>query len=198
GRIEAVAAPEENLFQPHSWPYPTDGDGPCPGFVARRTVLGTDFRTDVALFSLPLDAPFRVRPDNDETASALRTICEALAKAACRLLQVESSEILAEYRPAITEAGANGLEAEVFIYDTLAGAGFSPQLVNSGQKLIEDALNILTTYPDGLNPVTVVLRENCASIDTVSQAAFRAAQPAGGIADPCQTAVILAVRAAWM
>ena len=121
GRIEAVVDPEMNLSQPHRRPYPSDEEGPCPGYVARRIVLGTDFRTDIALFSLPLDSPFRVRAGNDETASALRTICEALAKAACRVLQIESTEILAEYRPALTDAGANGLETEVFIYDTLAG-----------------------------------------------------------------------------
>src|SRR6202035_2877799 len=111
---------------------PRTKKGRVPG-MWRRIVLGTDFRTDIALFSLPLDSPFRVRAGNDETASALRTICEALAKAACRVLQIESTEILAEYRPALTDAGANGLETEVFIYDTLAGgAGFSPQLVRDG------------------------------------------------------------------
>jgi Domain of unknown function (DUF4338)/Domain of unknown function (DUF1998) len=116
--------------------------------VASRIVLGTDFRTDIALFSLPFDAPFRVRPGNDETATALRTVCEAVAKAACRLLEIESSEILAEYRAALTERGAAGLEAEIFIYDTLAGgAGFSPQLVRHGTSLFNDALAILASCP---------------------------------------------------
>ena len=80
---------------------------------------------------------------------ALDTICEALAKAACRVLQIESTEILAEYRPALTDAGANGLETEVFIYDTLAGgAGFSPQLVGRGQELFEEAVKILADCPE--------------------------------------------------
>jgi hypothetical protein len=150
GRIEAVADPVVNLSRAHARPHPSDEEGPCPGYVARRIVLGTDFRTDIALFSLPLDSPFRVRAGNDETDSALRTICEALAKAACRVLQIESTEILAEYRPALTDEGANGLEAEVFIYDTLAGgAGFSPQLVGCGQDLFDEALNILTNCPEG-------------------------------------------------
>ena len=85
GRIETPVDPEVNLFQPHSRPYPTDEEGLCPGRVSNHVVLGTDFITDIALFSLPLDAPFRVCPGNDETASALRTMCEAVAKAACRL-----------------------------------------------------------------------------------------------------------------
>ena len=150
GRIESVTDPEINLYEPHTRPYFSEDDEPCPGRVASRVVLGTDFRTDIALFSLPLDAPFRVRPGNDKSATALRTICEALAKAACRILEIESGEMLAEYRPALTEAGAAGLEAEVFIYDTLAGgAGFSPQLVGRGQALFEEALRILSECPGG-------------------------------------------------
>lgn len=150
GRIEAVTEPQHNLFQPHPWPFPTDETEPCSGqFAASRIVLGTDFRTDIALFSLPLDAPFRARPGNNETASALRTVCEAVAKAACRLLEIESGEILAEYRPSLTSKGAAGHEVEIFIYDTLAGgAGFSPQLAGQGEKLLEAALNILADCPD--------------------------------------------------
>jgi ATP-dependent helicase YprA (DUF1998 family) len=150
GRIEAVSDPnpDTNLYQPHSWPFPTDEAGPCQGRTSRGVVLGTDFITDIALFSLPLDAPFRVRPGNDETATALRTVCEAVAKAACQILQIESGEILAEYRPALTEAGAQGLEAEIFIYDTLSGgAGFSVLLAGRGEELFARALEILSNCP---------------------------------------------------
>lgn len=116
GRIESVADPESNLYQPHSRPYPNDDVELCPGNrVASRVVLGTDFRTDIALFSLPFDKPFRVRPGNDESAIALRTVCEAIAKAACRILEIEAGEVLAEYRPALTDAGATGIEAELFM-----------------------------------------------------------------------------------
>jgi hypothetical protein len=148
GRIEAAVDPEVNLSQPHSRPYPNDETAPCPGRVSGHVVLGTDFRTDIALFSLPLDAPFSVFPGSAETASALRTVCEAVAKAACRLLQIESGEILAEYRPALTEAGAMGQEVEIFVYDTLAGgAGFSPQLAERGEELFKEALTTLEECP---------------------------------------------------
>ena len=150
GRIEAVKDQEINLHQPHSRPFPSSKPEPCPGRVSRGIVLGTDFRTDVALFSLPLDAPFRVRPGNDESASALRTLCEALAAAACRVLEIEPGEVLAEYRPALTDAGAAGLEVELFVYDTLAGgAGFSPQLVSRGEELFEKAFKLLGECPAG-------------------------------------------------
>ncbi|MGE3709553.1 MAG: Zn-binding domain-containing protein [Hyphomicrobiaceae bacterium] len=149
GRIEAVTDPELNLRQPHDRPYRTDETELCPGRVSGNVVLGTDFITDIALFSLPLAAPFRARPGNDETAMALRTVCEALATAANRLLQIETGEILAEYRPALTESGAEGLEVEVFLYDTLAGgAGFAPQLVDRGAVLFERALAILESCPE--------------------------------------------------
>jgi hypothetical protein len=64
-------------------------------------------------------------------------------------LEIESGEVLAEYRPALTDAGAAGLEVEIFIYDTLAGgAGFSPQLVERGDELFRTALSILVDCPE--------------------------------------------------
>ncbi|MEQ8348872.1 MAG: DEAD/DEAH box helicase [Sneathiellaceae bacterium] len=149
GRIESSSSPEILLSQLHSLPYPNDNDPPCPGRVSRGVVLGTDFPTDIALFSLRFDGPFRLPPANSETASAMRTICEALAKAACRLLEIEPGEILAEYRPALNESGAAGTLVEVFLYDTLAGgAGFSPQLAPRGKELFETALAILEECPE--------------------------------------------------
>jgi hypothetical protein len=148
GRIETAIDPEIILAQPHSRPFPSDEEEPCPGRVSGRVVLGTDFITDIALFSFTLDDPFCVFPGNDETASALRTVCEAVAKAAGRLLQIESGEILAEYRPALTDNGAIGKEVEIFVYDTLAGgAGFSPQLAYQTRPLFEEALRILEDCP---------------------------------------------------
>ena len=148
GRIETAVDPEIILTQPLSRPFPTDDHELCPGRVSGHVVLGTDFITDIALFSFTLDNPFTVFPGNAETASALRTVCEAVAKAAGRLLQIESGEILAEYRPALTANGAIGKEVEVFVYDTLAGgAGFAPQLAHMTERLFEEALRILEDCP---------------------------------------------------
>lgn len=149
GRIESSVAPEVNLSQPHPLPYPNDNDPPCPGFSSRGIVLGTDFPTDIALFALRLEAPFRLPPAHSETVSAMRTVCEALAKAASLLLEIESGEVLAEYRPALNEHGAAGSLVEVFLYDTLAGgAGFSPQLAPRGRELFELALHLLEHCPE--------------------------------------------------
>jgi hypothetical protein len=138
-----------NLFQAHPRPFLSDEDEPCSGFTASRIVLGTDFVTDISLFALRLEAPFSLRPGNAETNTALRTICEAVAKAACRMLEIESGEILAEYRPSFTLGGAAGSEVEVFIYDTLSGgAGFSTQLATRAAALFDLTLKILSKCPE--------------------------------------------------
>ena len=65
------------------------------------------------------------------------------------MLEVEPGEVMAEYRPALTPAGTVGLEAEVFLYDTLpGGAGFSTQLAESGTALLRAALHLMTTCPE--------------------------------------------------
>ncbi|MEW6392354.1 MAG: DEAD/DEAH box helicase [Pseudomonadota bacterium] len=150
GRIESVASPEVNLRQPHGLPYPNDNEPNCPGAVSRGVVLGVEFVTDIALFSLSLSAPVRLPPPNAETASAMRTICEAVAKAASQLLEIEPGEILAEHRPALDDSGAAGTVVELFLYDTLAGgAGFSPQMATRGSELFYKALDIMETCPAG-------------------------------------------------
>lgn len=150
GRVESVSSPELNLFQPHPKPFPTKpGEEICPGFTSKGVVLGADFPTDIALFALKVDAPFRLPPGHSETQSAMRTLCEALAKAACKLLELEVGEVLAEYRPALNDEGANGSLVEVFLYDTLAGgAGFSPQLVPRAAELFATALTFLEHCPE--------------------------------------------------
>lgn len=151
GRIESTTDPEELLWQPHARPFRSDEVGPCPGgaFAKRHVVLGTDFKTDIALFSLPLTAPFRLLPGSIEAESALRTVCEALAKAACQTLEIEPGEVLAEFRPALTEEGAVGHEVEIFLYDTLAGgAGFSTELVSRASDLFKRARALLANCPE--------------------------------------------------
>ena len=80
---------------------------------------------------------------------ALRTVSEALAMAACQLLEIESGELMAEYRPALTPAGKSGLEAEIFLYDTLpGGAGFASQFAERGLELFQRAHHLLTSCPE--------------------------------------------------
>jgi hypothetical protein len=151
GRIEASTDPDKKLLNEHRKPYPErDSKKICDGGgLTHHLVLGTDFITDIALFSLRVEPPMRLLPGNFPTDVALRTASEALAKAAAKLLDIEPGELLAEYRPALTELGPTGLEAEIFLYDTLpGGAGFAGQLASRGEELLRLALNLLKTCPE--------------------------------------------------
>ena len=146
GRIESSAEGTASMFAPHPKPFP-DKDPTCPGTrTSRHIVLGTDFITDIALFSLRVEAPLKLKPGYYPTDVALRTVSEAMAKAACTILEVEPGELMAEYRPALTPAGMAGLEAEIFLYDTLpGGAGFARQLAGRGLELFQRALTVMKT-----------------------------------------------------
>ena len=152
GRIEATAARSHTLHGSHRKPFPDDDDKTnCDGInPTRHLVLGTDFITDIALFSLRVESPMSLKPGHYSTLVALRTVSEALAAAACQLLELEPDELMAEFRPALTPAGATGLEAEVFLYDTLpGGAGFSTQLPELSLELFQKALYLLIDCEEG-------------------------------------------------
>ena len=147
GRVEATTSHSHEIYGPHIKPYPEDEDKRiCNGInPTRHLVLGTDFITDIALFSLRVDRPMSLIPGHTSTLVALRTVSEALAAAACHLLELEPGELMAEFRPALTPDGTNGLEAEIFLYDTLpGGAGFSTQLTDSPVELFQAALDLLS------------------------------------------------------
>ena len=151
GCIEASNTPTSILAAPHRKPFPDDDDKQmCDGLTpTRHLVLGTDFITDIALFSMRVNAPLKLKPGHYSTDVALRTVSEALSKAACQLLEIEPGELMAEFRPALTPAGKSGLEAEIFLYDTLpGGAGFASQFSDRGLELFQRALYILETCPE--------------------------------------------------
>ena len=150
GRIEASSDPTPLLAAPHRKPYPDEKEGMCEGAgTTRHLVLGTDFITDIALFSMEVTSPLRLLPGQYPTDVALRTVSEALAKAASQLLEIEPGELMAEYRPSLTPEGREGLKAEIFLYDTLpGGAGFASQLVERGMELFQRALKLVRTCPE--------------------------------------------------
>lgn len=150
GRIEASSDPTPLLAAQHRKPYPDEKEPNCEGAgTSRHIVLGTDFITDIALFSMKVEAPLRLLPGHYPTDVALRTVSEALAKAACQMLEIEPGELMAEYRPSLTPEGQQGLKAEIFLYDTLpGGAGFSSQLVDKGVELLQRALELVNACPE--------------------------------------------------
>jgi ATP-dependent helicase YprA (DUF1998 family) len=150
GLIEPTALPHGEVGTAHRKPYPDPREANCPGGGAvTGLVLGTDFITDVLLISLAVEAPAVLLPGLIATDVALRTLCEALAKAACTKLELEPSELQAEYRAALTAQGRDGKEAEIYLYDTLpGGAGFAQRVGGLGLAVFEEALEILENCPD--------------------------------------------------
>ena len=150
GLIEPTALPKGSVASPHKKPYPDPREENCHGGgTTLGLMLGTDFISDILLVSITVDPPTTVAPRLLATDVALRTVSEALAKAACKLLELEAKELQAEYRPALTSHGRDGREAEIYLYDTLpGGAGFSRRVGQLGIRVFEDALDILESCPD--------------------------------------------------
>ena len=111
-------------------------------------MLGTDFVSDVLLISLRVDEPLTLRPEFLSTTVAMRTISEAITICATRRLEIEIGELQAEYRPALTDLGKSGFEAEIYLYDTLpGGAGFAQEVGRQGLLILQDALDLLENCP---------------------------------------------------
>ncbi|HKV78659.1 MAG TPA: DEAD/DEAH box helicase [Candidatus Sulfotelmatobacter sp.] len=151
GLIEPSASPISQLAGPHKKPFPDEKEPNCDGnATARGIVLGTDFITDVLLVSMTVDEPILLAPSLLATDIALRTVSEAVSKAGCILLELEPTELQAEYRPALTPLGKLGRQVEIYMYDTLpGGAGFARRIGELGLGVFLKALEILETCPDG-------------------------------------------------
>lgn len=149
GLIEPTAVSMGALSAPHRKPYPHH-DPDCPGGgTSKGIVLGMDFISDILLVSLRVKPPLTLRPGLLSTDIALRTVAEAITTAACDRLELEAGELQAEYRPAVTSEGQSGIEAEIYLYDTLpGGAGFCRRVGDLGLEVFEDALRILESCPD--------------------------------------------------
>ncbi|MDQ2874530.1 MAG: DUF1998 domain-containing protein [Actinomycetota bacterium] len=151
GMIEPTSVPTGTIKDPHPKPYPDPSSPECRGSGdTTMLVLGADFISDVLLISLTVASPLTLKPGVLASDVALRTLCEAITIAATRRLEIEPTELQAEYRPALTDAGHEGLEAEIYLYDTLAGgAGFARRVRDLGQGLFEEAIDLLEGCPAG-------------------------------------------------
>jgi hypothetical protein len=150
GLIEPTSIPSGRVAGPHPKPYPDEREPTCTGGASTRgLVLGTDFISDVLLVGLRVDPPLTLRPGYLATDVALRTLSESVTLAATSLLEIEPGELQAEYRPALTPGGHAGLEAEIYLYDTLAGgAGFARRIGELGAAVFEESLRLLEECPD--------------------------------------------------
>ncbi len=136
GKLRAGGHPRPN---PDNHPH----GGTCNGTPA-VVVLGNEFETDIALFRFTLGAPVVLRPGSTVARIVLTTVAEALASAAASVLDIEESDVGAEYRVAMTSGGRTGTEVEVYLYDlTPGGAGFVTAAVKDPARLFREALGRL-------------------------------------------------------
>lgn len=149
GVIAPTANPDSDIWRDHPKPYPDEQESNCTGSAATRgLVLGTDFISDVLLIGLEVNSPVTLQPGYLATNIALRTLADAITIAGSQALEIEPGELQAEFRPALNPHGHAGLEAEIYVYDTLAGgAGFARRIGDMGIRLFEDALRLLEACP---------------------------------------------------
>ena len=149
GLIEPTKGATGIVAGSHKKPYPDEKEPDCRGSATTRgLVLGTDFISDVLLVRLKVDKPITLRPELLSTHVALRTIAEGLTISATKRLDIEASELQAEYRPALTVRGSEGLESEIYVYDTLAGgAGFTRRVHGFHRSIFEETLDRLEYCP---------------------------------------------------
>ena len=104
-------------------------------------VLGNEFETDIALFRFQLAGTVILPPGSVVARIVLTTVAEALASAAAKILDIEESDIGAEFRVAMTSGGRTGKQVEVYLYDlTPGGAGFVGSAAADPKRLFEEAL----------------------------------------------------------
>ena len=149
GLIGPATHKRNRYSEAHPKPYPDEREQTCSGSVATTgLVLGTDFISDVLLIGIKVQPPVTLKPGYLATDIALRTLAEAITIAGARILEIEKTELQAEYRPALTPGGRTGMESEIYIYDTLpGGAGFTQQIGERGRRIFDEALKLLERCP---------------------------------------------------
>jgi len=142
GRAEPNGWAGGSLRTAHRRPYPDHlSSGAICNGKATVVVLGNEFITDIALIRFHLADKVLLPPGAYVTKVVLTTVAEALAAAAARIEDIESSDVGAEFRVAMTGGGRTGKEVEIYLYDEApGGAGFVVSAVRHQESLFRNAL----------------------------------------------------------
>lgn len=137
----------------HKKPYPIVKNrkgGPqespdCPStWKERNIVLGTDFNSDVVLIRLKFGTAITLYPGTHLARIALGTLATAMTQTAVQELDIDPNSIGGEFRPAATQAGQLGKEADIFLYDNTAdGAGFVQAATRNPNAFLKSVLHRL-------------------------------------------------------
>ena len=135
---------KQGRFRTGSHPRPNPDHHPSGAACSGRptvVVFGNEFTTDIALMRFQLSGSVLLPPGSVVAKIVLTTVAEALAAAAAKLQDIESSDIGAEYRVAMTSGGRTGRQVEVYLYDlTPGGAGFVSAAAADREALLREAL----------------------------------------------------------
>ena len=136
GRFQKGGHPRPN---PDIYPHGAH----CTG-TPTVVVLGNEFETDIALFRFQLAGNAILPPGSVVAKIVLTTVAEALASTAANILDIEESDIGAEFRVAMTSGGRTGEEVEIYLYDlTPGGAGFVRSAAAEPARLFKNAITRL-------------------------------------------------------
>lgn len=116
----------------------------CTG-ETQRVYLGYAFSSDILLFRMPIEKPFRFDPVEKRArqplADALQSLCESLVLGVSRELDIDIREVNAGYR-FVRHGEAHS--ADVFIYDTLSGgAGYATLAGDVFSRVLDQAEALL-------------------------------------------------------
>ena len=138
--------------KPHDKPYPPRRYGAgnwenkqCgKKYTWQQVVLGTQFNSDVVLIRLKFPPDIHIMPGSHLSRIVLGTLATAMSQTAVQELEIEPNNIGGEFRPATTEAGRNGCEADIFLYDNVAdGAGLVQAATKDPRNFLEKVLERL-------------------------------------------------------
>jgi ATP-dependent helicase YprA (DUF1998 family) len=138
------------LLTPHKRPAPNPMGftETCVGSdLVEPLFLGTKFRTDLLILRLSIPEPQRLSPGVRMPVFqiAMSSLATALSLAASMVLEIEAGEVIAGYRPGLSESGPDATAVEVFLYDQLAGgAGYVVDLSRQIPRLLAATRAILS------------------------------------------------------
>lgn len=149
----AVPGDDEASLRKIGKPYRRQyADNNCrhPAGSVVNTYLGNQFRTDMVVYEITLDAgQVNVSPDGFWIRRAGQTLAEAMTLAGGRLLDIEFNEIKSGYRLRYSDDGLKAY-VDVFLFDSLSsGAGYCSALAERTGELMGETRKVLESCPAG-------------------------------------------------
>lgn len=134
-----------HIWKPYRHPHISYN---CPHHSVENTYLGNQFRTDMVVYEIALDAEqINVEADGLWIRRAGQTLAEAMTLAGGRLLDIEFSEIKSGYRLRYSPENSKAF-IDIFLFDSLSsGAGYCSALAERTDELMKRTREVLENCP---------------------------------------------------